>query len=287
MRNEPKFKPLEDINPGSHWTIPYRDFSPDEGSFDSVLLEEVDGFTLNNENPSSIREMMEIAQKQMKLRRSSGLETALGIASGGECLLLGVLPYVPKVTGIDLGYSSIASTAIKAEFIRTHKTHELRRVLERGEKYFADLVDAELIHSIPADVVGRSLDSYKSIFTDHDSVKHTYLSEFNQFRFVWFSTPEEVFDRARENIMGLSLEHAPITSDREKHDIAYASNTCDRRWTGNFGFLQAPSLLVSNLTKEGYLLTSHSISLLRRPFTKLVAQVTEDFWTYSLYRKTF
>ncbi|HEY4489895.1 MAG TPA: hypothetical protein VJC12_01405 [Candidatus Paceibacterota bacterium] len=267
-------------------TWQFKDSIQGKQAFDRAINEEIDGFVLNNEDPSVIRNLLGLIfnSSSRSLHFISKPEKVLAIASGGDCLLLGILPYVANVVAVDLGYASIAATAVKAALLRRYQTTYIKQQILKLWQDFREAVDEELIEAVPQEIRARGFDSYNSIFTSY-SEERVY-SDFDGIKIVWCSTPDWVYEKARMNLGGLQLEHGSLNSQRVAVDLVYASNICDLRWTGRLRFPFMPLQLLRNLRYGGYLLVSNPISPIRRFGTELVAQLPDNgCWTYALYKK--
>ena len=233
------------------------------------------GFVLTNEEPEPIRYLTEIAKPT----------NVLAIVGGGVTMLLGVLPFVREVTGIDVSYRSIAATAVKVGLIDRNYPY-IQRVLDCGEKYFEDFVNKELIEYVPENVRNKGHSSFREIF-DPETRADWYYPRFER---MWSQTSPEILERIRKNLPGLSLVHGDARNVKGRFDMIYASNTCDDKWTGYLPF--TPYRFLSMIKHRGFLLSSAEIHAAKRLGAREVAKTTSRKegatpWDYTLYRRMF
>src|SRR3989344_5162778 len=93
-----------------------------------LTTENFAGYLMTNENLDLLG----------KLASEAAPGKTLAIASGGDFVLLGLVPRGSDVYGVDASYRSIATTMVKSFLLERYPPEDLRRFLSQGPNFFAD-----------------------------------------------------------------------------------------------------------------------------------------------------
>lgn len=224
------------------------------------------GFVVTTENISVVREMAKKAHPK----------SILGIAGGGEQLLLGFLPLNAQCVGVDIARRPLASTFLKALLVERNPSKKVKSIIEKGEDYFYDF-QMEVADEFPIQL--RPIVNSQRLISG---------SNYERFRNVWLNTEDSIIGDCRQNLENLSLVHSGMSEIRNqkiRFDLVYCSNAV-RSWEplsveGNLGVDDLVLLTKNN----GYIFTSYPFDKVPGNFNIIDRQIPlKGGWEYSLYQ---
>ncbi|MBI3190236.1 hypothetical protein HYZ41_00880 [archaeon] len=229
--------------------------------------EKIDGYIYCNENSEFIREKTE----SLKPRKIGG------ICSGGDILILSLLPSGADIIAMDISYDAIAATILKLSMLKNYKSDKIKEMISSDSLRYIDAFK-EFMNEIPKNLE-KNVNKERILEDSRDSTNA------QRFEYQWSRTSNYVLDSAREKIDNLTLIHENLKNIKNHgtFDFIYASNAID------FGRVDDSEKkdIIEAIEDSGHILTART-DLSNLSNCKLIESVEKTNpmrWDYYLYQK--
>jgi hypothetical protein len=237
--------------------------------YQDLIGEPRNGYVLTNERMDILGEFA----------REVNPGSVLGIAGGGESLLLGFLPLGVPVTGVDISYYSMAATMLKAHMLKAYGPG-IKTLIKRGQEFFRGAA-YEFEDQLPENLKG--LDPFRERRIVYDK---PCPSGWDSLRFmeIWRTTADRDLEASRAHLEKLYLLNQDMAAVPGSADLVYASNTLDNPHASKTGL--TVERVFSKVNPGGaVILVDPNGKKTRRPALRKVQTLDDPPWHYSLIVK--